>query len=449
MNDIIERLRSAENKGPLLELVVQDALGDNGFENIRRQYSGSQYGFDVSAQRKSPLDGRSELWVFECKNLSTPITVSEIAPKLAWHQGKAKIDRFVVVGTTTISNDLDRLLQEHQYPIQIGVWTENTLEALIRSSVRAMERLGLAADASIQTFDLEGPFYYPSHSVRLVVEHQLNPPFAFDYLSLNQSYVKAVNDFQLRLLATVSNPMRSDLRINSFCAVTLGYETVEGRIVRLMKQKGIFTPIKLSFIPSINVGGTSDILKGRVWTVNGGSSETVALVLSKRTLPGLYQIAFRLDGDLDGKPITRLSPALAVHVLQDGANVLRLYVLNRHYDSPALQLLDIDEPTWQRLKREAEDVTKMVFIGPTYREIMVNQIDENWIVRSCPVDIQRDGRGRINPANSSSILLDLKSKVDEEIFSLDDVMTRVTGTDKWFELVKRTLEQQRNEPITY
>lgn len=106
-----------------------------------------------------------------------------------------------------------------------------------------------------------------------------------------------------------------------------------------MKQKGIFSPIKLPFTPSVNVGGTYDILKEQIWTVNGGASETVALVLSEQTDPGLYQIAFRLDGDLDGKPITRLSPALAIHVAKEDANILRLYVLSRHYDSPALHCL--------------------------------------------------------------------------------------------------------------
>jgi len=87
----------------------------------------------------------------------------------------------------------------------------------------------------------------------------------------------------------------------------------------------------------------------------------------------------------------------------------------------------------------------MVFLGPTFREVMINETDKSWIVRSCPVEVQENGSGRISPAKPSSVLLDLKSEVDEEIFSLDSVMTRVTGTDKWSELVRRTLNRRRNE----
>ena len=91
----------------------------------------------------------------------------------------------------------------------------------------------------------------------------------------------------------------------------------------------------------------------------------------------------------------------------------------------------------------------MVFLGPTFREVMTNETDKNWIVRSCPVELQENGSGRISPAKPSSVLLDLQSEVDEEIFSLDNVITRVTGTDKWSELVRRTFDRHRNETTTH
>src|SRR4051812_48575433 len=98
--EILKKLQAPGNKGELLELVLVDLLEDLGFKSVRRQLSGSQYGFDVSAHTISRRDGRQEVWKFECKNLSRPVTVEDIAPKLLWHDGSVTIDRFVIVGVS-------------------------------------------------------------------------------------------------------------------------------------------------------------------------------------------------------------------------------------------------------------------------------------------------------------------------------------------------------------
>jgi hypothetical protein len=61
MSEIIKALYDtahSQGKGAKLELVLVDVLEDMGFREVRRQLSGSQYGFDVIAYKVSPTDGR-------------------------------------------------------------------------------------------------------------------------------------------------------------------------------------------------------------------------------------------------------------------------------------------------------------------------------------------------------------------------------------------------------
>src|SRR5437588_2493961 len=122
MGRILERLRESEDKGKLLEKVVERALQDLGFQNVRRQLSGSQFGFDIVALRKSERGEPGEVWKFECKNLKVPITVNDIAPKLIWNFGRSVIDRFVIVSTSEPNNDLHQLLGTHSFSMPIVLW---------------------------------------------------------------------------------------------------------------------------------------------------------------------------------------------------------------------------------------------------------------------------------------------------------------------------------------
>lgn len=114
-----------------------------------------------------------------------------------WPYGNATIDRFVIVGTSRITNDLDQLLRQHQLSMQIGVWTDEALEGLIKSSPKAMARLGLDFTPAAPTLGVEGFPSYPQESVSFDVTHQLNPPVAFDYLRVGGKVVKAFSSHVL------------------------------------------------------------------------------------------------------------------------------------------------------------------------------------------------------------------------------------------------------------
>lgn len=436
MSNVLEILHRSGRKGALLELVLMDALTDSGFQNVRRQLSGNQYGYDLIANRPSPFDGRQETWVFECKNLSKPITVDEIAPKLVWHYGNATIDRFVIVGTSRITNDLDHLLRHHQFSMQIGVWTEEVLEGLIKSSPKAMARLGLGFTPGGPPPDIEGLPTYPQESVSFDVTHQLNPPYAFDYVRVGDEVVKAFSSSELRILATLKNPTRAVLDVHSLEVTTAQYQSVEGRVVCLTKMKGIFQPLELTFLPSRNIGGSSDVLGGRIWRVNGGAQESVALLMGEGAPAGFYQVVLAVKGLLDGRPISRVSSSIAIHVQGEDVDLLNLYVFSRHHDSPAAQVLNLGESEWSNLKQESRRSDRLVFLGPSFHEIMTRQVDQTWIVRACTMHSRQGGlRADIDYLEPTTVVLDLETPVDEEVYSQDKIMSDLLGAENWQKLL--------------
>jgi hypothetical protein len=58
---------------------------------------------------------------------------------------------------------------------------------------------------------------------------------------------------------------------------------------------------------------------------------------------------FRIRGTLAGKGIDRCSPCFVLHVCGDETDLVSLYVLQRHYDTPAALTLELEEPSWELL----------------------------------------------------------------------------------------------------
>jgi len=210
-------------------------------------------------------------------------------------------------------------------------------------------------------------------------------------------------------------------------------------------MKGLFQPLELSFLPSPNAGGSKDVLGGRVWRINGGARETLALTLERGAPPGLYQVVFSVNGKMDGRSVVRRSSRFDIHVKGDDADVLDLYVFDRHYDSPAAQLLALDDSTWRRLKEETKDCDQLVFLGPSFYEISTGLTDHTWIIRACKAQPQEDGRSaRIEFGEPTAEILNLGTAVDEELFSLDQIMCQIVGDD-WRELLAAQLKRYRKE----
>jgi hypothetical protein len=174
--DILDRLQASKDNGKLFELVLQAGLKDQGFLNVQRQQSGTQFGFDLIAYRPH-ADGRHEVWKFECKNTRAAITVDDIAPKLIWHQGITTIDVFVIASVSPLSNSLRHLLENHDLPMRVEVWSGPFLEQVVSRSRGACDHLGFRPEVALREADSEcrPEVFPPRQRCFLDVTHQMNP----------------------------------------------------------------------------------------------------------------------------------------------------------------------------------------------------------------------------------------------------------------------------------
>jgi hypothetical protein len=440
MGQVLEILRLSKSKGELLEKVLERTLRDLGFQQIRRQMSGVQFGFDISAIRMYEAEGREEVWKFECKNLKGAVTVADIAPKLIWNYTRSVIDRFVIVSVNDISNDLDHLLSNHTFSMPITVWSGDKLERAICNSPSAMELLGLSSerDGCTNFADLEA-IQYPSQIILFDVFHELDPPYKFDYWFRGNEITKAYTGTEFRLIAMITNNSERDVDISSIDVITLEHEKVSSRVLRLAKMKGLYDPIEMRFRPSPVAGGLSNVLDSQAWRVKGRDQEPIRLTFQEDVDPGFYRIIFRARGKHAGETVDLYSPTFSVNVRDPREDVLLLHVL-KHYDSAAPHVLNLDKSTWNSLKAETRAKGVMVFLGPSLVDIPRRIKDSTWLIREVVGTPHAGDDRRISiPFNQpSKTLLDLGIPVEEELYSLTSALQRVLDADS----SKRLLPQQ-------
>lgn len=442
---ILHELRSSTDKGRLLERVLVGLLQDLGFRGVRRQYSGSQFGFDVSAYRTSRHDGRHEVWKFECKNLDGPITVQDIAPKLQWYGGQATIDRFVIVGPSPVSNELDYMLQQHLFSMPISAWTDMELARLIAWSHRAMELLNLSHDIlpGAPKPDFEGLCTYPSAPISLDIIHRHDPPHAFDYVKTEGGVLKAYNSTEFRLLVIITNPTEKAFDAYALNAITLDYQAVDSRVLKLVKAKGFVEPFKISFRPSPQKGASVNVFGEKILNIRARDSEHAELLLDSSLQPGLYQIMFTLQGRSDGVEVTCHSPVFIFHKTEPGTDLLTLRVWGRHYDSPVEQIVNLPNAIWKSLKREVKSANSDVYLGPAPQDIMHNKADRTWMIRGVRREPgEKEHTAYFSMDEPSTVIMDLGTPIDEELYSVDDAFNRNAGIDKWQNLLPVQLNRR-------
>lgn len=448
MSNIENILKNATDKGRLLELAVENALADYGFQNVRRQLSGSQFGFDILALKPNLNDGKQEVWKFECKNLEKPVTPTDIAPKLIWNYGSITIDRFVLVSTNKINNDLEHLLSEHTFPMLISIIAGEDLIKFLSDSPSAMKILGLSSNTTtvtnISIFDRQ---VYPCSSPAVLdVVHQLDPPHSFDYVLINSHIVKAFSPIELKLLTTITNHMGYTLNIHKISAYTVAYYPKVDRVLRLSKPKGIFNPVELTFRPTTNVHGEVEILKGKIWRVPSRSSEIACLLLDEDTSPGVYEFIMTANGKIEGTPVQVKSCSLFLHVPSKNEDFIELNVIGHHYDSPACQILGLDDETWGKIHKKTEQIGYDVYLGPSPYEILNDIQDNRWFIRQAPSNpLRTKGHLEVHPSmtKEATIVFDLGTPVDEKLYSRQTALIRKMGTDPWQNLFDFQLKRRK------
>jgi hypothetical protein len=440
VSSILELLRTNNDKGKLLEQVLQDVLKDQGFFDVQRQLAGNQFGFDLVAFRRHP-DGRPEVWKFECKNLGKAVGLREIAPKLIFHRTNGTIDVFVIATVLPISNDLRQTLEDHDFPMRIEVWSDSYLEQIVLQSKRACERLGLlpsvlrSAAGSPQVFE-------PRVSCLLDVAHLMDPPPAFHYVLRNTLPVKSYSLSGFQLLVSITNRSRADCMVRSLNLVTNEFSNAVDRVVVLEKPKGLFTPVEINVRPAIHPGSEVGVFPGDIWQIAAGKSEVIHLSIASDATAGLYRLQLVAKAQLDGRTITMRSVELALHVLSKRDDVLRLKVAGRHYDSPVPRLLSSAPKEWKKLKRLTSSLSHFFYLGPAPTDVIRGLSDREWFIRALPVEDDGPGRKIYSSRTESQIVHSLGIPVEEELYSIEDARRRVIGDDEMQGLVSYQISRR-------
>ena len=111
------------------EEMCAELLTELGFVNVRRQASGTQFGYDIAAELVAE---EIESWFFECKRYARTIPLKEISNKLLWADTVDSLDYFVVMSNAQLSNDFRQLVQMPSHrSYRILTWTGPVFRRLL------------------------------------------------------------------------------------------------------------------------------------------------------------------------------------------------------------------------------------------------------------------------------------------------------------------------------
>lgn len=420
MNEILIKLTEATNKGTLLELVIEDIFMDLNFSNVRRQKSGSQYGYDVIGYKDN------QCWKAECKNLSNEATISDIAPKLVWHLDNKMIDRFVIVSVNGISNDLYHLLEKKLFSFPIEIWCEEFLLKLIEESPSALKRLNLTK--STTNFQNAKSLIFPPSDLMFDVVYSKGLPFSYDYFKLDENIVKAYSEVDFRLTALIINATNRTFAIQEIIVRTLNFRSTDSfRVLRQFKQKGNIEPLKITFTPKNYTGGEVQLNEGKILEVKSNSQEYVEFKLSQKCEPGYYELIFEINCIEGGRTFSLYSSVFPLHKKSPKNNIINLCVLGKYYDTPVHNILDLDIKTWQDVKREYPNCLK--YLGPT----MCDTVNDDYKFDTWKINLLKGKRKKekgitsleFSSTKKSDLLVDLKIPIEEKLYTTEDAFREV------------------------
>lgn len=420
MSEIFKSLNIADNKGALLELLIEDVFKDLNFTNVKRQKSGSQYGYDVIGYKEK------ECWKAECKNLSNEAGLEDIAPKLIWHVDSLSIDRFLIVSVNGISNDLSHLLERRIFSFPIEIWYGEFLEKTINESPLALNRLGIQKSELIERQNAN-PLIFPANDLKFEVYYSKGLPFSYDYFVLNSELIKAYSEIDFRLTAVLENNTNRTFVVQEIIVRTLKFENTSNlRILRQYKQKGNIEPIRLTFIPKQYAGGEVQLNERLLLEVKNNSNEFLELKLSQKCESGYYELIFEINCIEGGKSFSLYSPIFQLHKKSIRNDLAQLCVFGKYYDTPVLKILSSDAKTWQTIKTEFLNTIK--YLGPTSNNILhSDNLGKTWTINLLKAKKVKGDNGaefQINQSRKSKLLIDLEIPIDEPVFTLEDAKRR-------------------------
>jgi hypothetical protein len=164
---------------------------------LRRQGSGLQFGHDIELECAVAGSPTVRCHV-ECKNLDRPVTLDDIAPKLAqqkYHHRGAKIDHWILISPRhNVANELAGMLEawdaDGEYPFSVQVWSPETrvremfaLEPAVYAAVYGQPPTQEEVDGSAEAAGLIRQRLAPRLHVDEVWRRYLRQPRAFCFVN--------------------------------------------------------------------------------------------------------------------------------------------------------------------------------------------------------------------------------------------------------------------------
>ncbi|PJZ79271.1 restriction endonuclease [Leptospira meyeri] len=416
MHPILEKLENAQMKGSLFEKVFMAALESAGYLNIRKQQSGSQFGFDIYAETKTQI-GTSSYCYFECKNLKNSIKPQDIAPKLIWHYRKSKITLFVIATISDLSNEAFELLATSTFPFSVEIWGKEFIINLILNSQKALSILGFSTTSNLPKPENSKILSFEPTALGILdVYHSLEPPFSFNYFLGSTGVTKCYSDFKFMLNLVVHNIGTHSLNVSNLQCRTKYYEQKPRKILTQMKMKGLYDPLKFTLKPA-TTAGESVLITEKSLKVEGNDYEHLQIELSDDVQTGYYQIEFNALARQYDRNYQLHSPLFPIYKPSRSDDVLFIYVVHRHYDHMSDVILSLPDAIWNLLIQEANKQNQLLYLGPTMHELAAFVKNETWQIKAVPFD-SRTGI----LAQSHRIVYDLGIPADSEMhyISLDD-----------------------------
>jgi hypothetical protein len=265
--------------------------------------------------------------------------------------------------------------------------------------------------------------------VVLRIEHwHGDRPAQFAYVQTAAGQVrKAYTDLEFRLDIAIANTGRDEAIASRLLCRTIRYHSASGgRVLIQEKAKGLFTPQQFFFCPLAAPLAEVNILGKRAVRIRGRQMDLLRAKLSRKAEPGLYDLQFCAEVHCGGRRLVLTSDIFTLFVRHGGEDAAHVWVHGKHYDDPALRLLDLPRDLWQKI---SSPVVWPVFrwLGPLPSEVVSGApVHSTWLLRD-EVGTVFAERDAVFPGTNVTAVLQLPGPVREPQFSLAEAVGAMNG----------------------
>ena len=340
-----------------------------------------------------------------------------------WHYDNKRLTGgFVIVGPSSISNELREFLEEHTFPFPIFNWTGEVFVKLVLLCPEAKKNWFPIVTSSPtiedihqwqeQLWNTPGSCYAPKDPLSVSVTIENDPSYRVAYFMRGHQLEKWETDFEFVHRLGLYNAGTNPLIVHSLSIRTITYEPLPRRLLVQAKMKGKFNPWRFIYKPIPSNGAVQEMLSPKMRKLDPGETEIHRLQLADSAIPGCYELEIEVGYQANGREIVSLPQRIRVCVCDaqmnsDTGNRLSLYVHGKHYDVLAKLILGMLEEKWKQVNAKM-GTGWMVYLGPTiFDQEKGRQMP--WVIQRIPIESisHEDGSIEGNLVDKPEILLTL------------------------------------------